>query len=234
MCDLKVILGYNNGVARIEDLSNIFIGGSEGSGKSSYIKSLVGSLSYLNNPSNFNIKVYTKHNNPANISNLTVTSLDALRCDEDPNPNILHELELVVRERRQHIKAGNVKPGEFKPIVFVYDSVYGDNDDHTTTNVIMEAIVYSRQINVHLIFADYVGVKWEEPIIDIFPVRIALSCDSNTSKRLVKTTIAASNDFRNRWKMAMIKVGDDKPVSLSIPKPIEDQIEDLKNIINWR
>jgi hypothetical protein len=234
MNNLRVVLGYDNGIARIEELTNIFIGGSQGSGKSSYIKSLVGSLSYLNDPSIFDIKVYTKTSNPVSINNLTVTSLEALKSDEDPNPNILHELELTVRERRQHIKACNVKPGEFKPIVFVYDSVYANSDDCTAANIIMEALVYSSQINVHLIFADYVGVEWEEPIINIFPVRIALSCDSNTSKRLVKTTIAASNDFRNRWKMAMIKIGDDKPVSFSIPKPIEDQIEDLKKVINWR
>ena len=234
MDSLKIVLGYDNGVACIEELTNIFIGGNQGSGKSSYVKSLVGSLSYLNDPSTFDVKIYTRNSSEVNINNVTVTSLDAMKSEDNPEPNILSELESIVRERRLHVKACRVKPGEFKPIVFVYDSVYTNSEDHTAANIIMEAIVYSSQINVHLIFADYVGVDWEEPIINIFPIRIALSCDSAMSKKLVKTTIAASNDFRNRWKMAMIRIGDDKPVSLLIPKPIEDQIEDLRKIINWR
>lgn len=235
MSKLKVIMGYNDGVAQIESLQSMFIIGNPGSGKSSYLRSLVGSLGYLNRTDAFDMYIYTKNSNSVDNENLHVRNIEKTKDSASMNNTILLDMASLINERRESRKAGAVQSGCFKPVVFIFDHVIRDlRYDHNAFPIVAEAIVYGDELNIYSIYTCMSEDEWDQPLINMFPVRIALSSSSNASRAVVKTSIAASTELRNNWQLAVLHSSEDRPKVLTIPKLIEDQIDDLHRIVNWR
>lgn len=210
MSKLNIVIGYDEGIAKLTSFESMFIAGLTGSGKSVYLRSIISSILLLNKADDFTLHLYNRTTMKYKVGNLS--NYESIHKDDvkENNRAVLADAKSTLEVRMSLIRNGDVEEGTFKKAIYVFDDVLwqvtNDDESYQTLN---DLVTYGNICGIYFIITSQSHVDFGTVFIDKIPVKVLLRSTVEASEAIIGSKIAASDEFKKERLIAVKSRGDD-------------------------